>query len=173
MTEANWPQIAEVERAEEGGYVNNLHDPGRATKYGVTIGELAVWRKRPVTVADVQNLTWAEASEILKTQYFDKVRGDLLPAGLDLAVTDAAVNSGPVRAIMWLQRAVGVEVDGCFGIITAHAVAGINDVDALIERYDAARLGFLRHLRTWPWFRRGWFARVNFITAKSKAMAVA
>lgn len=170
MTEANWPKMVGWIDADEGGFVNNPRDPGGATNHGVTLRELAAFEKRPVTVADVRTLPLATANAILKSQYFDAVHGADLPSGLDYAVADAAVNSGPVQAIKWLQASLGTAADGHYGVVTAQAVAAIEDVSSVIDAYDAARLGFLRHLRTWPVFGKGWFARVNRVTQRAKSL---
>lgn len=171
MTAQNWPQIISWEKGSEQGFVDNPRDPGGATKYGVTLRELSAWRKRMCSVDDVRNLTWLEACEILKSQYFDAVHGDELPSGIDYCVVDAAVNSGPVQAIKWLQRSLGIAADGHYGVVTAQAVAALKNRKAAIERYDAARLGFMRHLRTWPFFHNGWFARVHLVTRRAEALA--
>lgn len=171
MSAKNWPVVSLWIKQSEGGFVNNRRDPGGATNYGITLRTLMAWRHRPVSVADVRSLQWSEAVAIIKSQYADTVHFDDLPSGLDYCVVDAAVNSGPVKAIQWLQRSLGIAADGHYGIQTAAAVAGVNDVRGAIERYDAARLGFMRHLRTWPFFGSGWFARVNLVTKRAEALA--
>ncbi|MHB1024072.1 MAG: glycosyl hydrolase 108 family protein, partial [Acidobacteriaceae bacterium] len=86
MTEKNWPQIAIWIRQSEGGFVNDPRDPGGATNFGVTLRVLQAWRHRATSVADVRDLSSAEANDILKAQYFDAVHGAQLPSGLDYAV---------------------------------------------------------------------------------------
>ncbi len=49
------------------------------------------------------------------------MRGDELPAGIDYVLFDGAVNSGPVQSVKWLQRALGVRVDGVMGEATVAA----------------------------------------------------
>ena len=96
----------------EGGYVNNPADPGGMTNLGCT---KAVWEEfvgHPVSEADMRGLTPDDVAPLYKRKYWDKVSGDDLPAGLDYAVFDAAINSGPGRAAKWLQEAVGVTADG-------------------------------------------------------------
>ena len=65
--------------------------------------------------ADMRALTPALVGPLYKRKYWDKVAGDLLPSGLDYAVFDAAINSGPGRAAKWLQELVGVTADGAIG----------------------------------------------------------
>jgi len=171
MATKNWGLIASYIKAAEGGFVDNPRDPGGATNMGVTRATLYAWRKKPVSVEDVKNLTWLEASDIYKAMYWEPVRGDLLPSGLDYAVVDAAVNSGTVQAVKWLQRSLIVPVNGHLDLLTTHAVSTVMNPVAAIQRYDAARLGFLQALRTWPIFGEGWFARVNLVTSRAMALA--
>jgi hypothetical protein len=106
----------------EGGYADNPRDPGGATNLGITIATLGEWRGRAVTKADVKALTREEAAAIYRARYWKRVRGDALPAGLDLAVFDFAVNSGPARAVKALQRELGVAQDGLVGPVTLGAL---------------------------------------------------
>lgn len=62
----------------------------------------------------------AELSAIYKRQYWDKA-GRGLPVGLDYAVFDYAVNSGPAQAARDLQRVLGVKPDGIIGAMTLAA----------------------------------------------------
>ena len=91
------PNIQSYVLASEGGYVNHPRDPGKATNMGITIATLRAWRGRPVTNADVRDLSQEEALQIYKAQYWDTVRADQLPLGLDYLTFDYGVNSGPGR----------------------------------------------------------------------------
>ena len=103
----------------EGGYVNDPRDPGGATMKGVTQRTYDGYRKRlGLPSRPVSQITSAEVGEIYRRQYWAAVRGDELPAGIDYVLFDGAVNSGPVQSIKWLQRALGVSVDGVLGEAT-------------------------------------------------------
>lgn len=154
----------------EGGYVDHPRDPGGATNMGITRATLAAFRGRPVTKAEVRGLTADEAGRIYRERYWNAVRGDELPAGVDLAVFDAAVNSGPSRAIRWLQGALALARDGRMGPATL-AAARMAEPGALIRSFSAARLAFLRGLPTWPEFGRGWRRRVAETEAAALALA--
>ncbi len=143
----------------EGGFIQHPADPGGATKFGITHGTLARFRGRPVSVADIRNMTGTEAGIIYRRLYWDQIRADDLPPGLELAVFDFAVNSGPTRAVRALQSALGVETDGLVGPITLAAARKTDPVDA-VRRLTRARLGFLNRLAAWPIFGRGWRRRV-------------
>jgi lysozyme family protein len=159
----------------EGGYVDHPKDPGGATNRGVTIGTL----KRlgidkdgdgDSDVVDLKLLTEAEAVRVFKAFYWDAVQADLLPSGLDYAVADFAVNSGPVRAAQYLQRILGVEDDGHIGPKTLAAVAKANPA-AVITALTERRLTFLRGLSTWNTFKGGWQRRVGEVRDEAMRMA--
>jgi lysozyme family protein len=146
--------------AHEGGFVNHPKDPGGATNKGVTQRVYDGYRTRKgLAPRSVRGISAEEVAEIYRAQYWQAVRGDDLPAGLDYAVFDYAVNSGPRRAAMDLQRELGVKVDGVIGQITLAACARA-DVFDLIVRLCERRMRFLRALKHWPTFGRGWTRRV-------------
>lgn len=153
----------------EGGFSDHPRDPGGRTMRGVTQRTYDAWRGRQgMPPADVKNVSPAELSKIYRGEYWDKVRGDELPKGVDLAVFDFAVNSGVPRAVRTLQELVGADVDGIIGPKTLD----------LAKRYEGRlhedicdeRLRFLRRLTTWPSFGKGWQTRVSDIRNVSGRM---
>lgn len=153
----------------EGGFVNHPADPGGMTNLGCTKKVWEEWVGHPVTEATMRALTPGDVAPLYKKRYWDKVRGDDLPAGVDYVVFDAAINSGPGRAISWLQAAVGVETDGDFGPKTLAAVRK-TPAFALVENFNNRRLSFLHDLPTWGTFGRGWARRVSEVDLASKTM---
>lgn len=143
----------------EGGWADHRKDPGGATMKGITIGTYRQWKGRAVTKAELRAISDEEVAAIYRRNYWDKVRGDDLPAGLDLVAFDAAVNSGPARGARWLQTALGVAADGKIGPKTI-AAAQAADAAMAINRALDIRLSFLRGLKTWSTFGKGWSARV-------------
>lgn len=155
----------------EGGYVFNARDPGGATNRGITRATLAEWRKNPeVTPEDVKDLSEEETAAIYRARYWHLIRGDDLPPGVDLVVFDAAVHSGPQRAIMWLQGAIGVEKDGKLGPVTIMAAQAAKASIAIAEICDR-RLDFLKKLQTWPLFGNGWSQRLKQVREIALEMA--
>ena len=144
----------------EGGKVDNPRDPGGRTNMGITQRTYNAWRNHHgMAVRDVYLIATDERDTIYKSEYWDPIHGDELPSGLDLAMFDAAVNSGCGSATMWLQGALGVEADGAFGSKTLVAALACDDEHTLDELCQR-RLGSLKRLRTWPTFGRGWEARI-------------
>jgi lysozyme family protein len=170
MAGPSFPAAVAFVLAQEGGYANHPADPGGATKFGITQATLAAARGRPVSVEDVKALTRVEAAAIYRRAYWDAMRADDLPAGLDLAVFDLAVNSGPPRAARLLQAVLGVPVDGIIGPVTLAAARAANPADA-IRTLIRARLGFLARLGLWPVFGRGWRRRVLATEAAALTLA--
>jgi lysozyme family protein len=137
---------------------------------GVTIGTFAGFKGRKVSKADLRAISDADLRAIYRKGYWDKVRGDDLPAGLDMVAFDGAVNSGPSRGARWVQQSLGVTVDGKVGPETI-AYARASDASLAIDLACDARLMFLRGLKTWPVFGAGWGRRVADVRRVSKAMA--
>jgi len=153
----------------EGGYVNHPRDPGGATNKGVTQAVYDGYRKmRGRGVQSVKFISEEEVRAIYKFQYWDRVQGDMLPAGVDYAVFDFAVNSGVGRASKYLQAVVGTAQDG---IIGARTVAAITSPVATINALCDRRMGFLRNLKTFLTFGRGWTRRVQGVRAHALEMA--
>lgn len=155
----------------EGGYVDHPSDPGGATNLGITFAVLQKWRGKPITKADVKALTQDEAAAIYRANYWDRVKGDDLPPGVDYCVFDFAVNSGVSRSAIYLQEIVGVAPDGKIGPLTVLAVADWDSV-TLIESLCGKRMSFLKKLSTWPVFGKGWSARVTGVLRLAKDMAI-
>lgn len=165
--------LTEVLR-HEGGYVDHPSDPGGATNMGVTRKTLARWRKvtpwTDLPKAQVQDLTLDEAGLIYRANYWNTAGAGSMPAGVDLALFDFAVNSGPDRAIRVLQGVLGVAADGEVGPVTLAAVQAADPrrlVNALCDR----RLSFLQRLTSFSVFGRGWTRRVAEIRATALADA--
>lgn len=153
----------------EGGFVDNPADPGGATNFGITLRTLEAWRRAPVTVADVRSLTEVEAAEIYRANYWDAMRCDRLPKGVDLMVFDFGVNAGPRRSILVLQTAAGAAADGVIGPATLAAVGAASPRE-LIMKLATLRMDFYRSLPTWGTFGSGWSNRVEAAQRKALAM---
>ena len=156
----------------EGGYVNDPRDPGGVTNLGCTQRVYEAHMRRPVSDAEMRCLSPADVGPIYKAQYWDKIRGDQLPSGLDYAVFDAAINSGPSQAAKWLQQVLDVQDDGVIGPGTLAAVASHGTED-LIVAYQLKRIAFLKRLKTWPIYGTGWGARVTLVALTATDMAAA
>ena len=153
--------MAEVFR-HEGGYANDPQDPGGETNMGIS--------RRSYPKEDIRGMTRERAAAIYRRDFWNRVRGDDLPDGLDMVAFDAAVNSGPSRGAKWLQQGVGVTADGKIGPATI-AAAKSTYAPAAIQRAVGFRMAFLKGLPTWPTFGKGWAARLEAVEKAALAMA--
>lgn len=170
MSKANFNAALAFVLRFEGGYVDHPADPGGATNMGITRASLADWRGKPVSKDDVRSLSRVEAGAIYRARYWDAVRGDELPSGVDLAVFDLGVNSGPSRAIRLLQRAVGVAEDGRLGPLTL-AASHRADAARLVASLCGLRRDFLRAMPTFAVFGRGWMARIDALEHQANRLS--
>lgn len=157
---------------DEGGYVNHPKDKGRATNQGVTQAVYDDYRRsHDLAPRDVRGLRPEERDAIYRVRYWDLIKGGNLPEGLSYVVFDGAVNSGPARAVRWLQRALGVLADGVVGPQTLVAVKACADIAGLIDRICDIRVAYLKELSNFSTFGRGWLRRVAGVRATGKAWA--
>lgn len=155
----------------EGGYSNDKYDPGGATMKGIIQREYDAYRKRAgLPKQSVRYISDAEVQFIYFNSYWDEVRADELPAGVDEVVFDFGVNSGTVTAIKGLQRCLGVGVDGQIGQETLHAVEAA-DPDALVQKMMDYRRSYLKALKTFWRFGKGWMTRCDGIEKDALAAA--
>jgi len=156
----------------EGGYVNHPKDPGGETNRGVTRRVYDEYRRTlKLPVQSVKYITNAEVQSIYRMRYWALIKGDSLPPGISYVVFDGAVNSGVSQSAKWLQRALGIKADGVIGPGTLDALRGVNDHDDLIAKIIARRMAFLKALKTWKTFGKGWTSRVNGVLAVGQAWA--
>jgi hypothetical protein len=165
----NFEQCFALVIKNEGGYVDNPKDPGGATNLGCTKKVWEEWIGHEVTKDDIRALTHADVMPLYKKRYWDAVKGDNLPDGVDYAVFDLAINSGPSRAAKTLQQVLGVATDGQIGPATLRALETSNARDVATKVCEA-RLAFLQSLPTYGTFGKGWSRRVAEVESMSFKM---
>ena len=156
----NFEQCLALVLKHEGNFVNHPKDPGGMTNLGVTKKVWEEWVGHPVDEAAMRALGPSDVAPLYKKNYWDKIKGDQLPAGVDYACFDLAVNSGVGRAAKTLQQALGVSADGAIGPATLDAVEKA-DARSLATEICDLRLKFLQSLPTFGTFGKGWTRRVS------------
>lgn len=154
----------------EGGWSDHPADPGGATNYGITLRTFSAFRGEQMSKGDLMAISQDEVAAIYRANYWNAVKGDLLPPGVDLALFDFAVNSGPGRAIRELQAVLGVTADGMIGPKTLDAIKRAGPVTVIVDLCDK-RMAFLRSLPTWGTFGKGWTRRVDEVERVALAAA--
>jgi lysozyme family protein len=142
------------------------------TNLGVTAKVWEEWVGHPVDEKQMRALTPQDVAPLYKRKYWDACRADELVSGLDYAIFDFAVNSGVGRAIKTLQACVGVNADGGFGSTTMAAVSLFkgNSAKVIITEVCDNRLNFLKSLKTFAVFGKGWENRVNSVKEQALKM---
>jgi len=157
----------------EGGYVNDPADRGGETNLGVTIGAWGAYLGRAIQPGEMKALTVETVKPFYKSMYWDKVKGDDLPVGVDYALFDFAVNAGASRAAKLLQRAVGAVDDGVIGSGTLGLVAKA-DHAKLLDNFSEQKQRFYSGLATTnpsqQKFLKGWLARVDHVQDAAESM---
>ncbi len=150
MASGNFERCLAITLKWEGGYSNHPDDPGGPTMQGIIQREYDSWRKKQgKRLRPVRQIDENELQVIYRDEYWDAMGCEDLPAGFDLCVFDAAVNSGVGRAKQWME------------------LTPSNDIDA----YCDLRLKYLQCLgRLWRVFGAGWRRRVTSIRIDSRAM---
>jgi hypothetical protein len=166
----NWDNSFAAVLKHEGGFVNHPKDPGGMTNLGVTKASWEAFLNRDVTETEMRGLTPDVVKPFYKTMYWDKIKGDQLPAGVDYAAYDLAVNSGVGRAAKYLQEIAGVVADGMIGPKSLEAIKAC-DPEEMVDALCDMRLAFLKRLPTFDTFGKGWSRRVAEVKDKASGMA--
>jgi lysozyme family protein len=166
----NWDACFTMVLKHEGGFVNHPKDPGGMTNLGVTRKNWELYLDHDVTEADMRALTPEMVKPFYKKNYWDRIRGDDLPSGVDYAAYDLAVNSGTGRAAKYLQRIAGVAEDAVIGPRSLEAIKKC-DAEDTVDEICNMRMDFLKGLDTFDTFGKGWTIRVNDVKAKATEMA--
>jgi len=153
----------------EGGFVNHPKDPGGMTNLGVTKKVWEEWVGKPVGEKEMRALTPGTVAPMYKKKYWDAVKADELPTGLDYLMFDFAINAGPGRAAKTMQKAIGTTPDGAIGPKTMAALKAADPAD-LIAKFSMEKELFYKALPTFATFGKGWLRRVD--EAKSHAVTM-
>jgi lysozyme family protein len=161
----------------EGGYVDDPDDPGGATNFGITQNTYTAWL-RPVASRPVKLITTAEVQAIYRTNYWDAIHGNALPAIIRPILFDCAVNQGVGYARKLLQWAVGAKQDGVIGTQTLAAVQAYNPELLARELLWARMLRYVALCRAWKVagkanphkFLDGWIRRLDALRTFSGAL---
>ena len=165
----NYDKCLQAILHHEGGYVNHPKDPGGETNLGVTKRVYEEWGG----TKDMKDLLVEDVAPIYKKNYWDKIKADSLPSGLDLCVFDFGVNAGPGRAAKYLQGQIGTMADGGIGpntLAKLEEYLKFTSIEQAIKTYQESRQDYYEQLSTFSSFGRGWTRRVQETTKMALEM---
>jgi len=157
----------------EGGWSNDPDDRGGKTNYGITAETFQTYindvedRYYTCSLEEAEqrlpNITLVDVKSIYEMYYWDVIKGDVLPSGVDVLVADWAVNSGPNSAITSLQEVVAAKPDGIFGPKTLEKVNAKNPAQLAFELYIKRLRSYraIASLNNNKKFIRGWNNRAT------------
>ena len=176
MAAENYEECLKMILHHEGGYVNHPKDPGGETNLGVTKRVYTEWcMKEGYDAKDMKDLEVEDVAPIYRKNYWDRIKADELPSGLDLCVFDFGVNAGTGRSAKYLQTLIGTVADGGIGPNTLRALDefissqehGVKDT---ILKFQAERQNYYESLSTFDTFGKGWTRRVEETTQSALGM---
>jgi len=171
----NFQRALSLVLKHEGGWSDHPSDPGGATMKGITLANFRRYVKPSATKDDLRKITDQQVATVYRRYYWDPIAGAELPDGIDYAVFDFAVNSGPTRAAQYLQKVVDVSQDGKIGPATLKAAKAMLPATVIHNLCDE-RLAFLKRIRSkgkllWDTFGKGWSRRVQEVRAEALSLS--
>jgi lysozyme family protein len=174
---SNWDKSFELVIAHEGGFTNDQRDPGNhlpdgrqgCTMWGCTQANWEAYVGHKVTQDDMKALKKDDVKPLYKKNYWDAVKGDDLPSGVDYAAFDFAINAGPAASRKMIQHALNVPADGAFGPATLSAIQAANGKD-LLQKFSEAKTAFYKSLPTFATYGAGWLRRVADVEKVASGM---
>jgi lysozyme family protein len=158
----------------EGRWSDDPDDPGGITAYGIiqpTLDEaIRLGIVPPETT--LHSLTAAQAIDIYRALYWNRVSGDDLPEPIALLMFDMAVNQGQGFAIRTLQKILVVNADGIIGPKTLAAIQEADLQRTLVAICDWRLDAYLVSKGTTK-FIRGWTRRLFRVLAEGMSLAAA
>lgn len=153
----------------EGGYSNDLQDPGGETNFGITQHTLDSFKKTwpdgsmPTRVKD---LTRDQAASFYMMEYWAPMKlSDIASQEVAGALFSFSVNQGAVHAVARLQALLGVKTDGHCGPITIAAINAYPDPTKLTNDFCMETLKFYKGLAasrpSMKRFLAGWQNRIS------------
>ena len=145
----NYERARDFVFQREGAVITN--DPkdrgGLTAKYGLTLKtmkalNLDLDHDGDVDAQDVYLVDFDVVDRVFRKSYWDAVKGDELPGGIDLIMADIAWNAGPGRANRFYRE-------------------GHKTMSSLTERRKQHYLNIIERDPTQERFKNGWFNRAN------------
>ena len=167
----------------EGGFVDNPHDHGGATKYGITIPTLEAFNRHSQTTLDVENITPQLAYNIYYQLFYFAPKINLLPAKIQDVMLQMAIHISPVSAIELLQdvlKAHGeniTKIDGIIGPVTLKAASAAWDaigndlITSIVHRQIAYYQKIVQRDPSQHMFLSGWINRAESFLPNNTAHA--
>lgn len=174
----NFDQALEWLLHHEGGFTADKRDPGNngdghgnqgSTNLGVTSKVWADYTGQPAPIEVMKKLKPSDVAPLYKKKYWNRIKCDQLPQGVDVFCFDWCVNSGPKRPAQALQRIIGATADGVIGPKSLQAVSNFDEHEVL-EKMHESRQKFYESLGHFKTFGRGWTRRNDEMLEQAQSL---
>jgi lysozyme family protein len=158
----------------EGSDLNlSPNEPGGASKFGVSVDFLSDYHRKigkaAASIADVTNLTDADARQIYSKMLLDPLRFDELPSGVDFRLADITTNLGMTGGPNLMQLCLGMyPLTGIMDNLTIGLIVNLHDPSDLVWALSAAWIAVKNKSPNWgpspvtkSGFGHGWSNRNN------------
>jgi len=140
----------------EGGFSENINDPGGATNMGIT--------QKDLPGIDIRTLTLPAAMVYYQSQFWSSIYDQIDSQDVANKIFDMRVLFGPKEAIMLLQLILNIDMDGVFGPFTLAVVNAQAPKDLLLRYQQKLRAHAQNVVIAHPEesvFLQGWLNRIN------------
>lgn len=167
---SNFPKALKFVLNEEGLWGDDPRDPGGATMEGITLETYREYKRNQyITKDQLHKIPDNEVSDIYRKRFWNVVRADDMPNGIDFLLFDFGVNAGTGRSAKFIQEAVKVPIDGVIGNQTISAVKAANVME-LITTFTEMKKAYYKGLKLFPIYGKGWLKRVDEAEVLAKSM---
>lgn len=185
MAQGNFDPCFNFTIGEEGRYSDTPRDPGNwssgrvgigtmiGTCWGISAPTLIAWmgdNAHLVTPDYMRALPIETAKDIYKKNYWDAMRCDELPVGIDLAVWDFGVNAGPAHSIAELLETMGLSPTATLDDTVINSLPNCKASDLINDLIDYHDWYYHRN-RLFSVFGAEWLARQERLKKAALAMA--
>ena len=172
MATGNFKPSLKIVLENESGFVDNA-DHQKCSNLGITKQEYEDHMNKVITKDKVKAFTENDVASVYK-MYWELMKCNDLPKGMDLCVFDFAVYREPKIAQRELQYVLGAKRDTWSGPITIGLLENMvaeKGISATIDTYQDHRKAWIDKLTSATESEKNTFkARVDTITAAAKGM---
>lgn len=143
-------EAVEIILKKEGGYSNNLKDPGGETNFGIA--------KRFYPTLDIKNLTREQAIQIYRKEYWSRIQAEAMPPYLRLMAFDCAVNQGVSFCLNTMRALAGERAGTPMDVVYAKLLK--SNQDDVEREFVKRRLERYLTNKNFKTFGKGWTNRL-------------
>lgn len=166
----NLQKALEYTLENEGGFSNDSHDYGGATRFGITRDDASRWRGRDVSVDEMKEFPLEDAKDIYREWYWKPIGCDRIQdAGIATCMFDIGVLCGTGTAAIFAQEicnrhGASLAIDGAIGPLSLEAINNLSAKEFVPDFSAMAEERFRNIVASNPSqdvFLQGWLNRAH------------